>query len=459
MRRPCADATFRGESEQLLRPCLASDFEMTAASAESPWPSRAAGTAMLAFLMFAAVLSLADRQILSLLVGPLRASLGLSDIEIALLQGLAFTVFYSAAAIPMGWLVDRSHRRNLLVLAISVWSLATLACAFADSFAWLFVCRLFVGLAEAVLSPAAISLIADYFVPARRGRAVSLFLAGGLAGGGLSMVGGGFLILAVQTLPPLELGSRQIEPWGFVFAALGIFGLLFAQLGLLLPEPTRREVSAARQAAGLLPWLKQRKRWWIPHFGGMAMQTMIFYAILSWVPAFLMRVHGLTATEAALGYGLSLAVAAPIGAVVAGRTVEVLRVRRRQAPALDVAILGVLVAAASNIAAMFAPSLVATLALLAFGAFWLAVPVAVSAAAVQDSTPNELRGQVSAIYFFTTTLVGLSIGPLAVAVLTDRVFGLPEMTGISIAVVTAVAAPFATLLLLKARVSFAPVLP
>jgi MFS family permease len=419
---------------------------------------------MLAFLVFAAILSLADRQILSLLVGPLRQSLGLTDIQIALLQGIAFTLFYAFAALPMGWLVDHGNRRNLLVLAISVWSIATFACAFAGSFAWLFVCRLFVGLAESVLSPAAISLIADYFPPAQRGRAVSIFLAGGLAGGGLAMIGGGVLIFAVRDLPPVLVWGHEIAAWGAVFAMLGGTGLIFGPLGLLLPEPRRRETGETAAGsmssggtvsdAGLFDFLRKRSRWWMPHFAGMAMQTVIFYAVLSWVPAFLIRTHGQTPTTAALLYGTSLAIAAPIGAVFAGRVADRWRRKGHDAPALRVAIFGVAAGAVFNILACLSPTLPIAMTGFSLGAFWLAVPAAVSAAAVQEATPNQLRGQVSALYFFTTTLVGLSVGPLAVASLTDRWFESPAMTGAAIATVIGFTAPLALIGLVRARKAF-----
>ena len=142
---------------------------------------------MVLVLAFAGVVSVLDRTILNVIVDPVRADLGLSDVQISVLQGLAFGLFYATVGLPLGLTVDRYARRSLVIAGIIVWSLATLVSGFAQTFEQLFAARLLVGLGEAVLSPAAISLIADLFPPTTRGRPISLFLMGQAAANGLGI--------------------------------------------------------------------------------------------------------------------------------------------------------------------------------------------------------------------------------------------------------------------------------
>ncbi|MFD2137757.1 MFS transporter [Novosphingobium resinovorum] len=156
--------------------------EVSATDAVRP-NTRGAWT-MVIMLFLAGILSVIDRAALNILVDPVRGTLGISDEQIGLLQGLAFGLFYAFMGIPMGLAADRISRRNLIVAGIGLWSLATIGSGLAQSFGSLFAARLLVGLGEAALGPAAISLIADLFAPARRGRPISVYMMGqGLANG------------------------------------------------------------------------------------------------------------------------------------------------------------------------------------------------------------------------------------------------------------------------------------
>jgi len=166
------------------------------------YPSRPYAWAVVAILIATAVLSYTDRQVLSLLVDPIRGSLGITDTQISLLLGTAFAVVYGTAGIPLGYLADRTSRRNLIFAGVTVWSVGTIACGLSNNFFEIFASRIVVGLGEAALSPAAISLISDYFPPSRRGTAVGLFLSGIAMGSGAAILIGGGVLHAV------ELGKR-----------------------------------------------------------------------------------------------------------------------------------------------------------------------------------------------------------------------------------------------------------
>ncbi|MGY6201934.1 MFS transporter [Paraburkholderia strydomiana] len=154
-------------------------------------PPLSRGYTTLAVLIVAYIISLVDRQVMSLMVAPIKQTLHINDVEIGLLQGFSFALFYCILGLPLGRIADRSSRRILIAAGMAFWSAATIACAFAHSFTELFVARMCVGIGEAALAPAAYSLLADLFPPKRLIRANALFSMGAMLGGGLALVVGG----------------------------------------------------------------------------------------------------------------------------------------------------------------------------------------------------------------------------------------------------------------------------
>src|SRR6201996_7035872 len=192
---------------------------------DADYPRRGYAWTVVAILVATAVLSYTDRQVLSLLVDPIRADLGISDTQISLLLGTAFAVVYGFAGIPLGFLADRTSRRNLIFGGVLVWSIGTLACGFSRSFGELFAARIVVGLGEAVLSPAAISLISDYFPPSRRGTAVGFFLSGIAMGIGAAILTGGGVLHVVELG---VLAGTPLTGWRLVLLLIGAPGLLWS---------------------------------------------------------------------------------------------------------------------------------------------------------------------------------------------------------------------------------------
>src|SRR5579884_2376448 len=192
------------------------------------------------------MLSFVDRQILSLLVAPIKRDLVLSDTRVGLLQGLAFALFYTFAGIPIGHLVDTRNRRNLVVVGILVWSVFTSACSIARSFLSLFLARIGVGVGEATLSPSAFSLIADYFPQERLSTAMSVSYLGALGGSALAFAVGGTVVDALAKIGTLHLPLLgQIASWRLTFLVVGLPGLLFALLAATAREPVRRKALRA----------------------------------------------------------------------------------------------------------------------------------------------------------------------------------------------------------------------
>src|ERR1700734_1785678 len=236
---------------------------------EPGYRSRPYAWTVVAILIATAVLSYTDRQVLSLLVDPIRGELGITDGQVSLLLGTAFAVVYGIAGIPLGFLADRTSRRNLIFLGVLVWSCGTLACGLSRTFGQLFSARIVVGLGEAVLSPAAISLISDYFPPARRGTAVGFFLSGIAMGIGAAILIGGGVLHVVESGALAATPLAAYEPWRMVLLVLRGPGIFLAMAILVIREPVRQTTEGASSPVGLADGSTWRTTTWarvVPRF-------------------------------------------------------------------------------------------------------------------------------------------------------------------------------------------------
>src|SRR5690348_945619 len=286
---------------------------------ESGYPTRSYAWTVVAILIATAILSYTDRQVLSLLVDPVRADLHISDTQISLLLGTAFAVVYGIAGIPLGFLADRTSRRNLIFAGVLVWSLGTLACGLSRSFAELFAARIIVGLGEAVLSPAAISLISDYFPPSRRGFAVGCFLSGIAMGIGASiLIGGGVLrLVEMGALAATPLAGQA--PWRLVLLVIGAPGVVWALVILAIREPKRRtekdDTASARASSNA------RAATWalvIPIYAVVALASLVDNAVGAWAPSLLIREFARDSAEVGIVLGLLLTAGFGGGVLVGG---------------------------------------------------------------------------------------------------------------------------------------------
>ena len=413
-----------------------------------PWPSPRVAWTGVAVLMLASIFSLIDRQVLSLLVEPMKASLGLSDVQIATLQGPAFMVSYTLLGFPLGWMADRVHRIRLVAVGIVVWSIACAASGFMHTFESLAIARMFVGVGEAVLAPATLSLIADYFAPSRRPLAMSVQASASTAGIGLAMLAGGSVIALARSNPELSLpGLPPMEAWRWVFVVCGLPGLLVAALLLATTEPERREDrSRSRAVVAFLPFLRMGRRWLVCHCGAISVVAIIAYGFMGWAPTYLVRAHGWAITEAAFLLGALFAVLGPAGSIFAGWLARRRRVRGEPDALLRVCRLSVLGLFSSIGAIALEPRASLVVGLLAAAVFFIAMAPGISAAALQEATPNALRGRVAAMYYIVTNLVGASAGPVVAALLTQHLFRDPAQVGSSLATLAIVGSPLAVLL-------------
>ncbi len=417
----------------------------------TPGPVRAWG--LVIALTLAYVISFIDRQILNLLVEPIRADLGISDTQVSLLLGFAFAVFYAVAGLPIGRLIDRLNRRNVVVAGIVAWSVMTACCGLARTYVMLFLARIGVGIGEATLLPAAHSMISDVMPRERLGVALSVLGMGVFIGGGLALAGGGAIIAMIEgaridSLPLLG----PMAPWQITFLLVGLPGLLLAPLFLLFREPRRTGLlpvegadtetrSAGVPLRTVMEFFRQNLGTFGTLFGGTALLALLLHGYAAWIPTFFIRTYGWTASEVGLAYGSVFAVFGLLG-VTSGGWLGTVLMRRGQTDAyLRVSLVALLGVSVMGAIAPLMPRASLALAFVAAATFFGSMPLGTTAAAVQSITPNQIRGLATAVSAFAINVLSMGLGPTLVALGTDYVFGYDAALRYSLALLSVVAGP------------------
>jgi MFS family permease len=408
---------------------------------------------VLGVLILAYTFSYIDRTILTLMVGPIRATLRISDVQLSLLHGLAFAVFYTFMGIPLGKLIDRNRRSTVIGGGVAMWSIMTALCGLARSFGQMFLARIGVGVGEAALSPGAFSLLADWFEGKALVRALSLYSAAIYIGGGFATMAGGALIALVPAMSSRLTGT--LEPWQVVFVVVGLPGLAIAVLILTLREPRRRGVADAQMPSfrNVLTYMGLNWRAYAGLIAGLCFASLMWNGVAAWIPTHFIRQFGWTPTQVGLRYGLVLMVFGTCGILCGSWVSGRLQDRGWTDANVRVGMISALAALPFGVVAPLLPNAAASLSVFACYLFAGAMPYGAAAAAFQHITPNRMRGQVSAIYLFWLNLAGIGLGPTLVAGISQWVFG-GDM-GISRAIATdvAIAAPLSALLF---ALTFAP---
>jgi MFS family permease len=427
-----------------------------AQAGDGDWPSAGRAWATVGVLLVAYVFSFLDRQILALLVGPVKADLNLSDTEFSLLSGFAFALFYTVLGLPFGRLADRYSRRRIIAVGAFLWSLATVACGFAKSFAALFVARVMVGVGEASLGPSAFSMLADLFPRDKAARAFSVFSLGIYIGSGLAFALGGLVVGAVTATPTVTLPViGETASWHAAFIAVGAPGLLLPLLLYALPEPVRRGRTAAPgEGPGIRATLAHvwaRKGLFLPFFIGFGVMVLAGFAILAWTAEFFQRVHGLDPRTAGGTIGVTMILAGSVGVLAGGWFTDWLTKRGRKDAVLVAGIGAALVGAVPSALFPIVSNVDLAMALLAPAVFFGAFVSGAAPSALAPIVGNEMRGQVSALYLLAINLIGIGLGPTIPALFTDFVFMDESKLGWSLAAVGLITGPVAALLLNSAR--------
>jgi MFS family permease len=394
-----------------------------------PYPNVSYAWYVVAVLFAATLLSQLDRQLPALLVRPLKQEFGISDTAFSLLQGYGFAIFYTLAGLPLGRFVDKGSRRTLIIAGLLFWSIATALFAFAQSYTHLMLARVGVGIGEAVLAPAAYSLIADYIEPARRGRALAAYYVSLAIGSGASLLLGGWLLKAIPHTGVQIAGLGVFSSWRAAFLFAAAPGIPLALLmGLSLREPPRHELSnavtstAAPSIGEFARYLRRHSATFLRVLTYPTLLAIIGYSTLAWAPAQFDRRFAIPPSRSGIVIGILVATAGAIGTLLSGYLSDYFSRRRLRAARLRVALIGAALLPAPAVLWPLSGTPELAYGLLFLTVFSLSIAQSAAPALIQSVVPNRMRGLAIATYLLLAGLLGIGLGPTLAALLTDYVF-------------------------------------
>lgn len=421
------------------------------------YPTAASGWFATAILCFLYTLSFVDRNIMVLLAEPVSRAMGLNDFQMSLLYGPAFAVIFALAGLPLGWAIDRFSRRSVIWLGVFVWSVTTTACGFAANFPQMFAARAGVGAGEAVLVPGSQSILADMFPPDRLALPLSIYGLGGKLGGGFSFVLGGLLILLFIPDDLYDLGMLgTFQGWQLIFITAGLPGVILAFAIFLIPEPARNRIDATSKRGGVsyldYGWFVQRNFRFIgfQHCATVVLMV-VMTGITTWSPAFFMRVHGWTSSDAGFWLGLVMMIGPVIGIPIHGVIADRLFRKGMHDAHLFYLTIMLLLGLPPAVAAYFVPDAWLSLCLLGLAMALIVAYLGLLPATLQLMVPGNMRGKAASVGMLVGALGGMTLGPVVVAVLTESVFQQPGAVGKSIATCVGFGIPVVAIMLTYAR--------
>jgi MFS family permease len=364
---------------------------------------------LLSLLLLAYIFNFLDRQILGILAEPIKAELHLTDTEFGAIGGLAFALLYSVLGLPLAYLADRTSRSGVIAASVAVWSAFTALCGTATSSAHLFLYRLGVGVGEAGGVAPSYALIADYFPPERRARALAIYSLGiplGLAGGSLI---GAYLAHWVG--------------WRSAFLVMGVAGLILAPIlrYFVRDVPTAKPSAAAAPITEVFPLLARKPSFWLLAFASSS-SSLIGYALALWTPAVIMRSFGLELVATGQFLSSLLLIGGTAGVFAGGWLADRLGASDKAWYARLPAIAWVLSTLAWT-AGLMAPNLWIAWPLLLVGnavnILWLGPVIT----AVQHLAPARMRSTASGSFLLINNLIGLGVGPLLIGRISDALKG------------------------------------
>ena len=403
-------------------------------------------------LLFAYVLSFVDRIIMSLLVIPIQKDLDISDTQMGLLMGLAFAIFYTVVGIPIARLSDVKSRKIIVSIGIFLWSIMTAVCGLARSFLELFLARIGVGVGEATLSPAAYSMIADYFPENKLGKAIAVYQSGALFGSGIAFIIGGAIVGLIVNSSATSLPFLgELQPWQLAFIIVGLPGVLMALVMLSVKEPKRTGI---KKGLGTSVTIKDAVRYMVKNskvylsvFIGFSMLAIPITTIFTWYPTYLQRIHDLTIGESGKILGLILFFLSSSGVFFGGWLVDFLKRRNYQDSFFRVGLIAAITPVPFTLFVSSMSDIDATIILLCPFIFLASMPLAIGPIVLQIISPNQLRAQTGAIYMLFMNLLTAAIATSGIGFITDYIFENPLDVGQSIMIVNIVSAPVAFLAL------------
>jgi MFS family permease len=351
-----------------------------------------------------------DRQILSILLEPIKLELGLSDTQLGLLTGFAFAFFYAFLGMPIARIADRSNRRNLIAVSLSVWSAMTALSGFATNFWHLLIARIGVGVGEAGCSPASHSIIADYYSAKSRSTALGIYALGIPFGILFGFYMGGTI--------------NEMFGWRAAFFIVGVPGLLLALVVRFTVQEPSRGMAEGRTATAAQPTVGETFRYLLAkrsfrHLAlGGALTAFVGYGFVNWTPSFLIRSHGMSTAEIGKWLGLIIGVAGGVGISLGGYLAD--RWGRRDVRGYVWIVAAALLASLPfSIAAFLAPSSTQALLLLIVPVLLGNFYQGTTFSQTQGLVGLRMRAVAAGVLLFILNIVGLGAGPLVVGLIAD----------------------------------------
>ena len=389
------------------------------------YPPAAAAYYALFFLLLCYFMYFVDRNILTLLVAPVRKDLAINDSQIGILNGYSFSVLNGLMAIPFAWYADRHSRRNVLVFGTILWGLSTIASGFTTTFTELVLTRMGLGIGEAALMPAAFALMSDYFPKARRGTAVGLYGIGGFGGIGLSYLIGGMVLAAfrgVSTVTLPVVGETSL--WHAAFMVVGSITVILALLLCTVREPPRH-AGAPTQSASEISFLAHLRRIW-PGFtlviAGYICLGILAIGWFAWLPSYFIRVFKLPPITTGIHVGWVTTIAGVTGAVAGGYIADWMmrrHVRGGKLPTLLI-MFTTWIVCALGIFFSHDPNL--SLVFVFIFTFADGIGFMQYGNVMQEMFPTHLRARSIAAWAVCSSMFSYGVGPLMFGLSTDFVF-------------------------------------
>jgi len=388
-------------------------------------------------LLLAYISSFIDRQILSLLVKPIKASFGITDTQMGILMGLSFAVLYTLVGIPIGLMADRMNRKRIISWGILVWSIMTVFCGIAGSYPLFFLARVGVGIGEAALSPAAYSIISDYFPKKKLATALSVYNMGIYLGSGLSILIGAAIRTMVGKENIVLPLVGEVFSWQMIFFYIGLPGILIVFLVQTIKEPKRIEFEALKGTSEIssfkeiMAYFKANSRTFMCLNFSMAFMSLATYAGVYWIPTMLNRVHGWADTKGGVTFGLLVTVFSTLGVITGGRYADYLTKKAVVHAKMLSGFRGMLAAIFCTVGLVIADINVGIYFIAGY-CFFSSFPFGSATAAIQEIVPNKMRAIFSAFFLFVVNIIGLGFGPLIVGFINDSIFDDPNQIHYSI---------------------------
>lgn len=415
-----------------------------------PWPSAARAWYTVVIIAVVSFVSNIDRGVINLLIHPIKRDLHLSDTSVSLLVGFAFSFFYMVCGLPMARVSDQRSRKIILTGALTVWSFATALCGLAQSYWQLFAARGLVGAGESVKGPCSMSMISDLVPRHHMPRAFAIYQLGINAGQGGALIVGGFLLAAFAGMQPVRLPAGiVIGDWHMVFLLCGIPGLILALLmATTTREPARRGRKVGHKApiGEVVRFVGAHWRIYLPLLFSIAIASIESFGMVAWRPALFERTYGWGPATAGPLIGTMMLIGTPIGLALGTALAEYFTRRGRTDAMVRASLCSHMLTVPCSIAMplMPTPQLAFAMGILATIAAGMAAPGQNSA--IQIMTPNEMRGQINAVYLLAISVIGGGLGPTAIALLTDYVFHDEMMLRYAMALFATIVGPIGIIL-------------